>query len=110
MLSLLNAVVQVAFQFSGSTVVLGAVIETSLFLLLGAQMRAGRLWARVGLMSVAWVSVAVSLVAVFGLNEAFGRRVDVVVLFTLVYVAAKLIMIISATVLMYRPSVRGYFR
>jgi hypothetical protein len=47
---------------------------------------------------------------VFGLNGSFGRQMDELVLFTLVYVTAKLAMIVAATVLMYRPSTRGYFR
>jgi len=108
-LSLLNAVIQVAFRLSGATVVAGALIETVLFVLLGTQMRAGRLWARVTLMSVAWVFVAVSLLVVFGLNGAFGGHMDGLVLFTLMYVVAKLLMIIAATMCMYRPSTRGYF-
>jgi hypothetical protein len=108
-LSLLNAVIQIAFKISGATVLVGALIETVLFLFLGTQMRGGRLWARVTLMSVAWVFVAVSLLAVFGLNESLGRHMDGLVLLTLVYVSAKLAMIIAATVAMYRPSTRGYF-
>jgi hypothetical protein len=35
---------------------------------------------------------------------------DGLVMFTLVYVTAKLVMIVAATVLMYRPSTRGFFR
>jgi len=61
-------------------------------------------------MSVAWVFVAVSLLAVFGLNESLGRHMDGLVMFTLVYVTAKLVMIVAATVLMHRPSTRGFFR
>jgi hypothetical protein len=109
-LSLLNAVIQIAFRIGGFTVLVGALIETVLFVFLGSQMRVGKLWARVTLMSVAWVFVAVSLLAVFGLNGSFGRHMDGLVLFTLVYVTAKLAMIVAATVLMYRPSTRGYFR
>jgi hypothetical protein len=108
-LSLLNAVIQISLRVSGATVLVGALIETVLFVFLGSQMRTGRLWARVTLMSVAWVFVAVSLLAVFGLNGSFGRHMDGLVLFTLVYVTAKLAMIVAATVLMYRPSTRGYF-
>jgi|SRR5882757_1801887 len=108
-LSLLNAVVQVAFRLSGAITVVGAVIEAVLFVLLGTQMRAGRLWARVTLMSVAWVFIAVSLLAMVGLNGAYGNHMDELVLFTLIYVSAKLAMIIAATALMYRPSTRGYF-
>ncbi|MDT7609096.1 MAG: hypothetical protein QOC83_3162 [Pseudonocardiales bacterium] len=108
-LSLLNAVIQISFRISGATVLVGALIEAVLFLVLGSQMRVGRLWARVTLMSVAWVFVAVSLLALFGLNGSFGRNLDGLVLFTLGYVTAKLAMIVAATVLMYRPSTRGYF-
>jgi hypothetical protein len=108
-LSLLNAVIQISFRISGATVLVGALIEAALFLVLGSQMRVGRLWARVTLMSVAWVFVAVSLLALFGLKGEFGRNLDGLVLFTLGYVTAKLAMIVAATVLMYRPSTRGYF-
>ncbi|MCU1650958.1 MAG: hypothetical protein QOG57_3865 [Pseudonocardiales bacterium] len=108
-LSLLNAVIQISFRISGATVLVGALIEAVLFLVLGSQMRVGRLWARVTLMSVAWVFVAVSLLALFGLKGEFGRNLDGLVLFTLGYVTAKLAMIVAATVLMYRPSTRGYF-
>jgi hypothetical protein len=108
-LSLLNAVIQISLRISGATVLVGALIEAVLFLVLGSQMRVGRLWARVTLMSVAWVFVAVSLLALFGLNGSFGRNLDGLVLLTLVYVTAKLAMIVAATVLMYRPSTRGYF-
>jgi hypothetical protein len=108
-LSLLNAVIQVAFRLSGTTVLIGALIETVLFLLLGTQMRAGKLWARVTLASVAWVFVAVSALAVFGLTGEWGGNLRGLVVFTLVAVVAKLTMIIAATALMYRPGVRGYF-
>lgn len=108
-LSLLNAVIQLAFRFSGTPVLVGALIETGLFVLLGTQMRAGRLWARVTLTSVAWVFVAVSLLALFGLNGEWGGNLRGLVVFSLVALLAKLCMISAATVLMYRPGVRDYF-
>jgi hypothetical protein len=109
-LSLLNAVLQVAFRTSAATVGVGAAIEAVLFVLLGAQMRAGRLWARVTLMSVAWVFVAVSLLAMFGLGGALAGHLTGLALLTVGYLAAKLAMIVAATVLMYEPSARDYFR
>jgi hypothetical protein len=109
-LSLLDAVVQVAFRLTGATAGVGAVIEALLFVPLGAQMRAGRLWARMSLLSVAWVSVAVTLLGMFGLGGAFGARLTGLELLTLGYLSGKLVMIIAATVLMYRPSTRDYFR
>ncbi|WP_028926148.1 hypothetical protein [Pseudonocardia acaciae] len=108
-LSLLNAVIQSAFRLSGTPVLVGALIESVLFLVLGAHMRAGRPWARVTLASVAWVFVVVSLVAVYGLNGEWGGNLRGLVMFTLVAIVAKLAMIVAATLLMYRPSVRAYF-
>lgn len=108
-LSLLNAVIQVAFRPSGTPVLVGALIEAGLFVLLGAQMRAGKLWARVTLASVAWVFVVVSVLAVYGLNGEWGGNLRGLVVVTLIFLVAKLSMIISATVLMYRPGVREYF-
>jgi hypothetical protein len=109
-LSLFNAVVQVAFRISGATAGLGAVIEAVLFVFLGTQMRAGRLWARVTLMSVVWVFVVISLLAVLWLGGAFGVHLSGLAMLTLCYITAKLAMIVAATVLMYRPSARDYFR
>lgn len=108
-LSLLNAVIQVAFRLSGTPVLVGALIETGLFVLLGTQMRAGRLWARMTLASVAWVFVVVSLIGLLGLNGQWGGNLRGLVVYTLVSLVAKLFMIIAATVLMYRPGVRDYF-
>lgn len=109
-LSLLNAVLQVSTQLSGTTVVIGALIEAGLFLGLGVPMRAGRLWARMALMSVAWVFIAIGVLAGFALNSSFGQDVNGLVAFALICVAGKLILIIAGTVMMYRPENRGYFR
>jgi hypothetical protein len=109
-LSLLNAVLQLSTQLSGATVLVGALIEAALFLGLGVPMRAGRLWARMALMSVAWVFIAIGVLAGFALNSAFGHEVDGLVAFALICVAGKLLLIIVGTVLMYRPENRGYFR
>jgi hypothetical protein len=108
-LSLFNAVIQMTLRLSGATVLVGALIETVLFVSLATQMRTGRLWARVTLMGVAWVFVAVNLIAVVGLNSSLGKHMNGLVLFTLVYLTVNLVMIIAGTVLMYRPSTRGYF-
>ncbi|GAA5155444.1 hypothetical protein GCM10023321_28830 [Pseudonocardia eucalypti] len=109
--STLNAVIQVAYQISGVAVPVGAVIEAVLLLLLGKHMRDGKLWARMALLSVAWVFVAVSLLALFALYQLEDlRRLPGVAAFTVVYVVGKLLLIIAATVLMYRPAVRSYFR
>jgi hypothetical protein len=109
-LSLLNAVIQVSVHLSGATVLVGAVIEAVLFIGLGVRMRAGRLWARVTLMSVSFVFVAVGVLAVIGLDSAFGHQVDGLVWFALICVAVKLVLIVAGTVLMYRPGNALYFR
>jgi hypothetical protein len=109
MLSLLNAVVQVAFRLAGVGAGVGAVIEAVLFVLLGTQMRAGWLWARVTLLTAAWVFVGVTLLVVFGLGGAFVSHLTGLAVLTIGYVVAKLGMIVTAAALMYRPSTRGYF-
>ena len=108
-LSLLNAVIQLAFRISGTTVLIGALIETGLFLLLGTHMRAGRQWARVALVSVTWVFVIVSLLALYGLGGAFDQRLTGQVAFILVYLTVKLSMIVTASLLMYQRGAREYF-
>lgn len=108
MLSALNAVVQVAFAPTGVAAAVGAVIETALFLVLAVPMHAGRLWARFALTSAAWVFIAVSLLALVGLGGT-PAHLHGMVLFTVGYVSTKLVMILAATALMYRPNTRDYF-
>jgi hypothetical protein len=46
----------------------------------------------------------------FGLGGALGGHLTGLALLTVGYLAAKLAMIVAATVLMYGPSARDYFR
>ena len=110
LVALVNAVLQVVLGYNGPIVLVGAVAEALVFVLLGSFMRVGRLWARVSLMSVAWIFIAVSLLSLFGLNGAFGRHMDGLVMLTMAYVVLELLLIGFGTVLMYRPGMGGYFR
>jgi hypothetical protein len=108
-LALLNAVIQVSAHFNGPVAVVGAAIEASLLIGLGIQMRAGKLWARVTLMSVAGLFVVIGVLSVIALRGAFGHRMDGLVLFALICVTVKLALIVAGVVMMYRPSTYGYF-
>jgi hypothetical protein len=109
-LSLLNAVIQLSAHISGAPVLVGSLIEAVLFIGLGCQMWAGKLWARVALMSFGWVFIAVGVLAVLALNHALDYPVGGLVLFALICVAGKLILIVGGVFLMYRPQNRDYFR
>lgn len=109
-LALLNAVIQVSAHFSGPAALVGAVIEASLLIGLGVRMRAGKLWARVALMSVAGLFVVIGVLSVIALRGAFGHQMDGLVVFALICVAVKLALIVGGVVMMYRPSTYGYFR
>jgi hypothetical protein len=109
-LSLLNAVIQLSAHIGGAPVLVGSLLEAVLFVGLGSQMRAGKLWARMALMSFGWVFIAVGVLAVLELKHAFGYPVGGLVLFALICVAGKLILIVGGVFLMYRSETRGYFR
>ncbi len=109
-LSLLNAVYQLSNGLSGALVLVGAGIEASLFLVLGSQMRIGKLWARMALMAFAWVFVALGVLFVVGLFTGPTGPIGGQELVAAIGYLAKIVLIVIGTVLMYRSESYGYFR
>jgi hypothetical protein len=109
-LSLLNAVLQLVAHLGGTKPLYGALIEAALFLGLGSQMWAGKLWARITLLSVAGVFLVIGILSVIGLAGAFGHGLDGLVTFALICIGLKVLMIIAGSMMMYRPDTYGYFK
>lgn len=108
--SLLNVYIQISHQLSGYTALVGPAIEAVVFIVVGSRMRVGKLWARVAVMSLGWLFIAVGVLSVVGLAGAFGHRMDGLVWFAMGCVLVKIVLIISGIVMMYRPENLGYFR
>lgn len=110
LLSLANAVYQLSNGLSPGLVLVGAGVEAALYLVLGSQMRIGKLWARMALMAFAWVFLALGLLFALGLLTAPGGPVGGQELLAAIGYFAKVLLIVIGTVLMYRPDSHGYFR
>ncbi len=109
-LSLVNASLQMAFGFGGNPVLIGAIIEATLFVAFGVHMRAGRLWARLTMLSLSGVFFAFGVLALIVLVGAVGESRDPLAVLTLLFVSTKMALIGSAVWKMYRPANLGYFR
>ncbi len=109
-LSLANAALQVVFGLGGDTVLVGAIIEATLFVAFGVHMRAGRLWARLTMLSLSGVFFAFGVLALMVLLGAVGQSRDPLVVLTLLFVSTKMALIGSAAWKMYRPANQTYFR
>ena len=108
--SLLIVYLQISHRLTGYTALVGVAIEVVVFLGIGSQMRAGKLWARVAVMSMGWLLIAVGLLGIVGLVGAFGHQTDSLVWFTIGGVVVKVALIVGGIVMMYRPANLGYFR
>lgn len=108
-LSLLNALLQLVTHLGGTKPLYGALIEAALFLGLGSQMRVGKLWARVTLLSVAGVFLVIGILSVIGLAGALGKGLGGLELLAVVCVGVKVLVIIAGALMMYRADTYGYF-
>jgi hypothetical protein len=109
-LAVLNAVTQIALGQTKLIALVGAGVQLALFVVLGSYMRAGRLWARMTLMSLAFVFGAYQVLLLLSLLPLLAENPGGLVRPTLGYVLAELALLVFATVQMYRPPTRGYFR
>jgi hypothetical protein len=103
-LSLLNAVLQLIDHLGGPLVLVGAATESVLFVSLGSRMRQGRQWARGALLGLAGFFIALGVLAFLALHSAFGSQTNGLVGVALVCVGLKVILIATATAMMYRPA------
>lgn len=111
-LAVTNAVLQLTSGISPPLVLVGAAVEAVLFVAFGRQMHNGKLWARLTMLSLALVFTVYSLAGLAGLimlmragsDDLGGLRVLLALLWS-----AKVVVLVSATWLMYRPANQAYF-
>ena len=104
-----NAAALVHFHLAPGLVLANPVVELALYLGIGLPMRSGKLWARIGMFSVALLFILLNLLYTHGLTSAFGSAPTYQVVLLLVLVSGKVALLGAATWMMYRPQNQVYF-
>lgn len=104
-LSVANAVIQLIFDIAQSNlIILGPVIEGAAYVGCGLALLAGKLWARVALLTFSGVFLAYNALFAIGLGIRLGETdADTLATVLLMLVAVKIVLILTGTRLMYRP-------
>jgi hypothetical protein len=107
--SLANVLARVHFRISPPAGLVNPAVELVLFLGVGLRMRAGRLWARISMFSIALLLILLNLFLGYGLTRAFGSLPTYQVVLLMMLVSGKVALLGAATWMMYRPQNQAYF-
>lgn len=107
--SVANVLAQVHFGISKPVGLVNPALELAVFLGIGLRMRAGRMWARIGMFSIALLLILLNVFLAYGLTRAFGSLPSYQVVLLLALVVGKVALLGAATWMMYRPQNQAYF-